>query len=89
MDVDDIRRLTPRQREILALYAQGLTRSSIARKLHISVHTVRVHRADIVTNLGASSIVQAAIIGLARGEIVLTGEDVTFDVDPPVALQVA
>ena len=43
--------LTPRQREILKLIAEGRSNKEIANKLFISVHTVERHRANIMTKL--------------------------------------
>jgi len=40
--------LTPRQREILQLIAEGYTTKEIAKKLNISVNTVDVHRTQIM-----------------------------------------
>lgn len=45
-------RLTPRQREILLLIAQGTTTKEIAQKLSISVKTVEMHRAQLMERLG-------------------------------------
>jgi two-component system nitrate/nitrite response regulator NarL len=39
--------MTPREREVLGLIAQGLTSKQIARKLSIDSRTVDVHRANI------------------------------------------
>jgi DNA-binding NarL/FixJ family response regulator len=44
--------LTPRQREILRLVAEGLTTKGIARRLGISVKTVESHRAQTMGRLG-------------------------------------
>lgn len=43
--------LTPREREILQLIAEGLTNKDIARKLKISHNTVHVHRRNIMEKL--------------------------------------
>ncbi len=43
--------LTPRQREILQLVAEGQTTKEIARLLHISVKTVETHRMQIMERL--------------------------------------
>ena len=44
--------LTPRQREVLQLIAEGRTNKEIAGRLGISVRTVEVHRAQIMERLG-------------------------------------
>lgn len=44
--------LTPRQREILQLIAEGQTTKEIARRLSISVKTVETHRAQLMERLG-------------------------------------
>ena len=43
--------LTPREREILQLVAEGRTTTRIAAELHISPHTVQSHRDSIMTKL--------------------------------------
>jgi len=44
-------RLTPRQREILTLIAEGLGTKDVARRLNISVKTVESHRAQLMDRL--------------------------------------
>ena len=44
--------LTARQREILALMAEGLSNSAIARRLHVSEKTVVHHCSNIYSALG-------------------------------------
>ncbi len=44
--------LTPRQREILQLIAEGHTTHNIARQLDISVKTVEAHRSQLMRRLG-------------------------------------
>jgi len=51
----DAHDLTPRQREVLALLATGLTNRAIAERLFISEKTVARHLADIYRTLGVSS----------------------------------
>ena len=48
-------RLTPREREIAALLAQGLTSKVIGRRLAISPRTVDVYRARLMRKTGAAS----------------------------------
>ncbi|MEA3239786.1 MAG: response regulator transcription factor [Candidatus Bipolaricaulota bacterium] len=55
--------LTPREREVLQLITEGKKNSEIANVMMRSLHTVRSHRARLMTKLGAHSaaeLVQAA-----------------------------
>ena len=63
--------LTPREREVLAMMAEGLGNKSIARRLGISDHTVKTHVAALLGKLGASSRTEAVALGLRRGLVVL------------------
>jgi predicted ATPase/DNA-binding CsgD family transcriptional regulator len=56
--------LTPREQEVLALVALGMSDGEIARSLVISKKTVSVHVANIKAKLGASSRVEVATIAL-------------------------
>ena len=48
---EPIDRLTPRQREVLRLIAEGLSTKEIAFKLGLSVKTVETHRAQLMERL--------------------------------------
>lgn len=48
---DVLRTLTPREREVLALMAEGRTNAGIARKLWLSDHTVETHVSSILAKL--------------------------------------
>lgn len=67
-----LERLTPRQREILQLIAEGSTTKDIAKALGISVKTVETHRAQLMERLDihdVAGLVRYAIqIGLLRLE---------------------
>jgi DNA-binding NarL/FixJ family response regulator len=63
--------LTPREREVLDLVAQGLANKMIARRLGISEHTVKFHVAAILAKLGAGSRTEAAHLGARRGLVAL------------------
>jgi DNA-binding NarL/FixJ family response regulator len=49
--VSSLERLTPRQREVLQLVAEGNTTKEIAKKLTISVKTVEMHRTRVMAAL--------------------------------------
>ena len=44
--------LTPRERDVLALMARGLSNTAIAAELHLSVKTVETHRTALMHRLG-------------------------------------
>jgi DNA-binding NarL/FixJ family response regulator len=50
------RRLTPREREVLRLLADGKSNKEVAAALNISVNTVETHRAKIMSKLELHSI---------------------------------
>jgi DNA-binding NarL/FixJ family response regulator len=60
--------LSPRQREVLRLIAEGLTTKQIAQTLEISVKTVESHRSQLMERLGihevAGLVRYAIIVGL-------------------------
>jgi DNA-binding NarL/FixJ family response regulator len=64
--------LTPREREVTCLLAQGLTDAEIAAQLSISVATVKTHIAHAMTKIGAHSRAQL-IIAAYQTALVQTG----------------
>jgi DNA-binding NarL/FixJ family response regulator len=64
--------LTPRQREILQLIAEGYTTKDIARKLGLSMNTVEVHRANLMDRLNIHDIAGLVRYAISSG-IVQTG----------------
>jgi NarL family two-component system response regulator LiaR len=54
--------LTEREREVLALMAEGLSNAEIAERLVISVATAKFHVHGILTKLGVSSRTEAATL---------------------------
>ena len=63
--------LTPREREILELLAEGLTMQQIGRRLDISPRTVETHVANLYRKLAVRSRVQAVSRAAALGLIEL------------------
>jgi two-component system nitrate/nitrite response regulator NarL len=61
------RELSEREREILALIAQGASNRQIAQQLYLSENTVRTHLAHILEKLGLENRVQAAAYALRHG----------------------
>lgn len=59
--------LTPREREIVDLMADGANNRVIASRLAISRHTVKFHVASILVKLGAKSRTEAVAVALRRG----------------------
>jgi DNA-binding NarL/FixJ family response regulator len=62
-----IEQLTPREREVLTLAADGLSNREIAAELEISEHTVKFHLASVFGKLGASSRTEAVRRGFELG----------------------
>jgi len=64
-----VARLSPREREVLELLADGYQGPEIAERLFLSLETVRTHVRNAATKLEARTRVQAAaMVALARGE---------------------
>lgn len=63
-------RLSPRERQVLALVARGKTSSAIAEELVISPETARTHVQNILAKLGVHSRLEAASFVIEHG---LTG----------------
>lgn len=61
--------LTPREREVLTLMAQGHDPAAIARLLWLSVHTVRDHVKSVLAKLDARSQLAAVSKAIALGLI--------------------
>jgi DNA-binding NarL/FixJ family response regulator len=59
--------LTPREREILVLVAQGKSNRDIANALVISERTARTHVSNVLTKLGLASRTQAALWAVREG----------------------
>lgn len=56
--------LTPRQREILELLAEGLGNKQIARRLGIGTHTVKTHVSRILHKLDVTTRTEAVVVAM-------------------------
>jgi two-component system response regulator NreC len=63
--------LSEREREVLALIAEGLTTAQIADKLFLSPHTVQTHRDHLMTKLDLHSRVALTKYAIRKGLIKL------------------
>lgn len=61
------RALTPRERDVVRLLAEGRSNREVAEALSISVKTVETHRAHVLRKLSASSLVQIVRYALRSG----------------------
>ena len=62
-------RLSRRQREILALVAEGATDSEIAQRLCLAPTTVHWYMSEILSSLGARSRAHAVALALRQGTL--------------------
>ena len=63
--------LTPRQREILTLIAEGNSTREIARRLKISVKTVESHRAQLMERLNIHEVAGLVLFAIRLGLIIV------------------
>jgi DNA-binding NarL/FixJ family response regulator len=63
--------LTNREREILALLADGLVNKQIAARLGISTNTVKTHLELLFDKLGVATRAEAVATGVKRGLLLL------------------
>ena len=63
--------LTNREREILALLADGLGNKQIATRLGISPNTVKTHLELLFEKIGVRSRAEAVAVGVRRGMLLL------------------
>lgn len=59
--------LTPRQRDVLQGLARGMRHADIAEQLGIAPETARTHIRDLLERLGASSRLEAVVVGMRLG----------------------
>lgn len=70
---DPMDQITPRERQLLEMLAEGKTSKDIASELKISVYTVDAHRSRIMKKLNLRSIGDLVRFALQRGIIPLSG----------------
>jgi two-component system nitrate/nitrite response regulator NarL len=63
--------LTPREREVLELLAEGLSNRDIATALSVSPHTAKFHIAALLDKLGAASRTEAVVRAARLGVLAL------------------
>jgi DNA-binding NarL/FixJ family response regulator len=66
-DVPELKALTDREREVLALVASGLNNDEIAKELYLSPLTAKTHVSRILTKLGARDRAQLVVIAYETG----------------------
>jgi DNA-binding NarL/FixJ family response regulator len=59
--------LSPREREVLQLIAEGKTSAQMADSLHISVKTVETHRQQIMAKLKIKSVAELTKYAIREG----------------------
>ena len=64
---DEAAKLSPREREVIGLIADGNSSAEVARLLHISVRTVDTHRHNIMQKLKLSSIAALTKFAIRNG----------------------
>ena len=63
--------LTPREREVLELVAEGMSNRALAERLGISEHTVKFHVGALLGKLAAATRAELVAIAVRRGLIML------------------
>jgi DNA-binding NarL/FixJ family response regulator len=66
---DGIRALTRREREVLALLAEGRSNREIARSLGVSEKTIKTHVSSVLAKLGVADRTQAAVLAVRQTDM--------------------
>jgi two-component system, NarL family, response regulator NreC len=61
--------LTPREREVLQLVAEGRSNKDVANILNLSLHTVETHRGNILEKLGLHGVPELILYAVRKGII--------------------
>lgn len=59
--------LTPREREVIQLVAEGKTTKEVAAALNLSVKTAETHRANLMRKLGLHSVADVTVYAVRNG----------------------
>jgi len=59
--------LTPREREVLQLVAEGMTTKQVAAELNLNVKTIETHRRQVMEKIGADSVAGLVRYALREG----------------------
>jgi DNA-binding NarL/FixJ family response regulator len=65
--------LTPREREVMQLIAEGRTNNGIAQLLNVSVKTVEKHRANLMAKLDVHDVAGLTRIAIEHGLVFIEG----------------
>jgi DNA-binding NarL/FixJ family response regulator len=68
-DSDPLNRLTPREREVIPLAAEGFSTTEISEKLFISSRTCETHRANFMLKLGLKTQTELVRFAIRKGII--------------------
>ena len=66
---DSYELLSPREREVLQLIAEGRSNKDIAQSLGVSVYTVETHRGNILQKLNLHSVPELILYAVRKGVI--------------------
>jgi DNA-binding NarL/FixJ family response regulator len=66
---DSYELLSPREREVLQLIAEGQSNKDIAQSLGVSVYTVETHRGNILQKLNLHSVPELILYAVRKGVI--------------------
>jgi DNA-binding NarL/FixJ family response regulator len=68
----ELRNLTPREREVLALLAQGYSNTDLSRLLFISQGTVKTHMTRVLMKLGLRTRAEAVAVAFQSGLVTVS-----------------
>ncbi len=71
--------MTKREREVVALIADGLTNKEIVDKLHLSAYTVKSHVHNILEKMALHSRVQIATYSFSIGKVSDIAETISLE----------